>query len=190
MSAGSAIGLDPSLTGFGWAVIYRNNLERCGVWGERAPSGGAKREGQTARVCDLIGQLLELLREEIQVANDAGQDLPLVFIESIEVVPMRFMTVAAMGRVHGIADGVARALGLEVIEVPATDVKRLANLGRVRKVSKAEVRTAVELLYPTARDLLPEGERGDNASDAVAIAHVGLERLKFTSRLAPGWSGP
>lgn len=184
-----AIGLDPSLTGFGWAVIVGRTVERCGVWGYEAPGG---MEIQTARVIEIREQLIELLRSEIDYRPIRGPEAvsPVVFIESIVIIPNRFMTAMLAGRMHGLAEGVAGALGLKVVEVSASDVKRVANLGRVRKVAKAEVRRAVEQLYPSARELLPDGERGDNASDAIAVAHAGAERLRFASRLSPAWSGP
>ncbi len=179
-----SIGLDPSLTGFGWSVFQGNALVSCGVWRtERAAVEGKVADDNHLRFDFIATSLFELIASEIA----RGEQVQL-FVEQLALVFGRCPSgiAAAQGRARGLVDGIAASLTLPVIEVPSAKVKRLANVGKIRKVSKEEVRDAVFAIYPLAREILPSGKVGLNASDSIAIGHVGMAMLRDKDRLQAG----
>lgn len=185
-----AIGLDPSLTGFGWAVIKGHTLTRCGVWQteRNVRPGGTITDDNGTRFDFLANSLVELIEAE-SIERDLADVV--LFVEGLPVFGDRYTTAIIQGRCLGVVNGVRAALRLKLYEVPPPDVKRVVPTLERRKVSKQEVQDAVCELYANARELLPTGKIGLNASDAIAVAHAGAARLKFKSQLkannGSGW---
>lgn len=180
-----AIGLDPSLTGFGYAVLLERAVLKCGVW--RTEKGAGKVADDDALRFDFIaGQLAELAEGLI---NEWDGDV-VAFVEEIALpfgrAPAK--TAVAQGRARGIVDGIAAATGLQVHEVPSHRVKAIVPTFERRKVEKQEVADRVIELYPNALQLLPGGKVGLNASDAIAIAHQGRATYQFKASLRSGSS--
>jgi Holliday junction resolvasome RuvABC endonuclease subunit len=190
-----AVGLDPSVRGFGWAVIRDEVLERCGVWstekghakGLMVSDDNADRFGFISRcLVELVEQLRATEHRRAQTGNPSHEEPVTFFVEALGVFGDRFTTACAQGRCLGLIDGVAASLLVPLHTVQPSAIKRLANSGARRKVDKDEVRAAVERIYPNAAALIPAGKVGDNASDAVALAHVGAAEVRFRASLRPG----
>jgi Holliday junction resolvasome RuvABC endonuclease subunit len=177
-----AIGLDPSMTGFGWAVLLDHQLDACGVW----ETHKADRTGDTGlRARDLAQRLDELVEAQCLRAH-----VVVLCVEALGVFGNGHRTAMMQGRALGLVDMCVVHRGLKVIEVAPALVKRVANQGTRRVVDKAEVRHAIERLYPNAAELIPAGRIGENASDAIAIAHVGLTQLWRPIEPVPNYVGP
>lgn len=184
-----AIGLDPSMAAFGYSVIAGHAVWAAGVWTTAPNKRAGAKDDQGERFGFLASKLAELARTE----NTAFTDSEVVlFVEATTLQVQKSRWNASMlGRARGIVDGVAGALGLQVFEVDADQRKRVVPFAtRADKVSKAQIRTAVLELYPAAVTYLPDTVLGHNASDAVALAHVGSELWRFQRQLKSARSGP
>ncbi len=182
-----AIGLDPSLTGFGWSVLFERAVLACGVF--RTEKGEGKVADDNALRFDFIARgLVEVLDNQYAVGE------PVLFVEAVALPHGRApaKTALAQGRARGLVDGIAAARRLRLVEVPTHTVKAIVPTFKRRKVDKPEVRDRVLELYPAAASLLPGGAEGPdwtlNATDAIAIAHQGLELVKFHDSLRSGSS--
>lgn len=201
------LGLDPSLTAFGWSVFDtepRRTVTRAGVWetwADKAIVGAAA--DNKARFEYLCQQLWALTSE---VRPDR------IFVEGTVFVPgkMTAGSIHSLGRVRGFADVIGAALNIEIIELSPQTVKKGLGIVLVRPAkkrfgggfvlaedkgkaapamaSKQEVRDAVVALYPEAAELIPNGKVGENCSDAIAVAHVGLAQWDFKDKLRSGSS--
>lgn len=189
-----AIGLDPSMAAFGYSVIAGHAVWAAGVWTTAPNKRAGAKDDQGERFGFLAKSLAELARATLAHAEGtAFVDQGLVlFVEATTLQAQKSRWNASMlGRARGIVDGVAAARGLEVFEVDADQRKRVVPFAtRADKVSKAQIRTAVLELYPAALTYLPDTVLGHNASDAVALAHVGSELWRFQRQLKSARSGP
>ncbi len=176
-----AIGLDPSLTAWGWSVLYGHRLEFAGVWRTEKTKGPTVAADNEVRFGFLAQSLVSLL--EAHRNGDGASDDATIFVEGLPTFMDRFTTVQGQGRCRGIVDGVAAALKLRVIEVPPAEVKKIVMTFDRRKVEKTEVRDRVLELYPNAVHFVPSTKLGLNISDAIAIAHQGAKSLEFQSHL-------
>lgn len=165
-------GLDSSIAAYGFAVMEGRydgmpTPIEVGTW-KTKPDDDAKRFADTARRIDhLAEQLIDLFtRHKPAIA----------FVESLAIPRATSkVTVSIMGRVRGITEGVAKAAGVPLHEFTAQSVKRCATGSH--KAEKSEVAGRMLQLYPSLRGQSLD----DNATDAVAVAHLGAtsEQLRW-----------
>lgn len=184
------LGLDPSMTGFGYSVIdtestpvFRASLLGAGVW-ETWP------DRTTKSVTEDNAERFAYLSEQLWTKAMAVKP-ERVYVEGSVFIPgkMTAASIHALGRVRGFVDVVGAGLGVEVVELAPSTVKKGLVIIQKRGqglASKEEVREAVCRLYENAVDLIPKGKVGDNAADAIAVAHVGLTKQAFRDRLKSG----
>lgn len=183
------IGLDPSITGFGYAVLETEPtpfVPRAGVW-ETFP----QREDRNAGA-DNFERFLFLARSTWGLVQEHKPDR--IVVESTELpFGKSAWNASLLGRCRGLVDQLGVAAGVPVIELRAKAVKKSMGVVRPKKGededfdSKKEVRDRIFKLYPGVEKFVPLTKMGMNVSDAIAIAHVGMEQHKFTSRLRPAW---
>jgi Holliday junction resolvasome RuvABC endonuclease subunit len=166
------LGLDPSIAAYGYAVLCDGQLMELGTFHTRRDPTAKKLDDRAERVEVLGRNLLDLI--DRWGANEA-------FVESLAFVPGRTSgpATSVLGRVRGLTEGICLARGVRLREF-RPDVVKAAVTGR-RNASKAEVAEAMARLYLSA------GEPGvdENATDALAVAHVGASRNNFSGRLQP-----
>lgn len=171
MSARTWIGLDPSLAAFGWAVMRHEvggqpYAVAIGTWRTKIDGDVKKLENRARRVRELIVSMRDLVVEYRPTE---------AYVESAALVHGRqnFHSISAAGRVRGIVDTCGVLLGFEVAEVQPHVLKK-AITGRA-DASKEEVASMVGQLYygPSGRFW---GKKELDATDALAVAHVGAYR--------------
>jgi crossover junction endodeoxyribonuclease RuvC len=167
MSARTWLGLDPSIQAFGWAVMRREPggqpfVRDLGTWHTRIDDGEGKMADRARRVRELTQKLVELLTEH------RPQE---AYVESL-ALGMRTGrgTVQTLGRVRGIVEGVCFCHNVELAEV-RPDVVKQAVTGR-RDATKEQVARTLAGAYATPLVLNAD----TNATDALAVAHVGAYR--------------
>lgn len=159
------IGFDSSIAAFGYAVMCREPggqpiVRQLGVWKTKIDHSAGKLDDRARRVGDLCDRLIELV--------DAEQPTE-VYVEDLALgMKTSRATVQTMGRVRGIVEGICRVRHIELAAVRPHILKQ-ACTGRT-DASKEHVREVVSRIYGIApgTDL--------NATDAVAVAHVGAHR--------------
>lgn len=159
------LGLDTSISAFGFAVMGFNVyaapfLIRGGVWLTKVDHDAGKLDDRARRVADLGDRLLELIDAE-KPCEAYVEDLALGMKTGRG-------TAQTLGRMRGLVEGICRARGIELAAV-RPDVLKRACTGR-RDASKEQVREVMSRLYK----ILPGADL--NATDAVAVAHVGARR--------------
>lgn len=160
------LGLDTSISAFGFAVMVVNIygrpiLVRGGVWLTKIDHAEGKLNDRARRVADLGDMLLKLIEEEKPTA---------AYVEDLALgMKTSRGTAQTMGRVRGLVEGICRARRIELAAV-RPDILKRACTGR-RDASKERVREVVSRLYGIA----PGADL--NATDAVAVAHVGAHRF-------------
>lgn len=167
MSGRTWVGLDPSIAAFGYAVLHsaggsRFDVLAVGTWKTKPDADEGKRDDRARRVLSIGRELKALL----------GEHRPsLVAIES-PVLGMKDgkVSVHIAGRVRGLVEGLCVAGELELVEYTAQAVKK-ATAGR-HNASKEEVAAAVRRFYPSHATW----NLDNNATDALAVAHVGASR--------------
>ncbi len=123
-----AIGLDPSLTGFGWSVLFERAVLACGVF--RTEKGEGKVADDNALRFDFIARgLVEVLDNQYAVGE------PVLFVEAVALPHGRApaKTALAQGRARGLVDGIAAARRLRLVEVPTHTVKAIVPTFKRRK---------------------------------------------------------
>lgn len=184
------IGLDPSLTGFGWAVLEHpdtvdgnrapKRILRAGVWETEPDHTGKTKAADNGQRLTWIAERLWTVLEETKPNR--------IFVEGT-IIPLgktRWTTISLLGRCRGLIDMAGIVARVGVTEMSPQSLK--SGLGILTKevkgmASKEEVRARVVKLYPEAEALIPNGKVGENASDAIAAAHVGLIAQEFKERL-------
>lgn len=168
MSAHTWIGLDPALTAFGWVVMHRElggqpTVVNIGTWRTKADARAGKLEDRAARVRELGLRLLTLI-------DSYGPDS--AYVESLAYVPGKTSgpATSVLGRVRGLIEGICFARDVEIAEV-RPDIVKQAVTGR-RDASKEQVARILARAYPYAGVL----DADSNATDALAVAHVGAHR--------------
>lgn len=173
MTTGSiAIGFDPSLTHFGFAVAHLGpevHFIEVGVW-TTAPAGDrTKTEGYARRCEGLARSLFGLVERFGRPALLACEGTAIPFGRT------SMQTVAALGRVRGLVDGLAASQSLRVREFAPAHLKRV--LTGDQKASKDAVRAVVEAAYPELCTLWPSKQSDiEHAADAAAALHAALTK--------------
>ncbi len=158
------LGLDPSIAAFGWALLdTESGLVALGSWRTKVDAKAGKFEDR-ARRAEAIGRQLIALISNFRPSS-ASIEAPVLMPNDGK------MSVHASARVRGVAEGVCLALGLPLTEVSPQDVKR-AIAGEPGASKEAVARRLFHLYGRDTRI----GDADDNATDALAVAHVGLAR--------------
>jgi len=166
------VGLDPSLSAFGYAVLYQHvgGVPTCidvGTWKTKIESTDGKFADRARRVRELGMQLVALLEEHDPVEA--------VYIEGLALgMKTSHGTVQTLGRVRGLVEGICLVRGLEIAEVAPATLKHVVT-GR-RNASKDEVARVVLGRYGAGYKAGMINALDDNATDALAVAHVGAYR--------------
>lgn len=168
MSRRRWVGFDPALSAFGFAVMNQEvggqpTVLEMGTWRTRADDRAGKLEDRSRRFGELVVAIEKLLGT--YTPNEA-------YIESPAMVPGKtsYHAIAAAARSRGIVEALCYVRGVELAEV-RPDIVKQAVTGR-RDASKDGVFLVLKRLYR-----LSHGESVDlNASDALAVAHVGAHR--------------
>lgn len=167
------LGLDPSLSAFGWAVCESESqtpgVVDIGVWRTKIEEDEGKLEGRARRIYALGLQLIELIdRHKPRRA----------FIESLVFLGpdasgksrQSKTGVSASSRVRGMVEGICLARGLELHECRPHSV-RLAIVGR-KNATKEDMAQRLRQLFPIPCVL----KAGLDATDALAVAVYGDTR--------------
>ena len=161
------LGLDPSISNFGYAVMRREIggqpfVQSLGTWKTRIDDSAGKLEDRARRVRELGTKLLELVTE--YGVQDA-------YVESLALGMKTGMgTVQTLGRIRGLVEGICMSRGISLAEV-RPDVLKQAVTGR-RDSSKEQVARVLARAYPMPMVF----DADTNATDALAVAHVGAHR--------------
>lgn len=198
MSALTWLGLDPSLTEFGWAVFRdpdsptQSALVDAGVWQtardakfKKQPGRKTKVPGVTKDTNGRVRQLGELLDDLVQKYHPV-----ILFTEGLALPFQRgpggklnssVITISTLGRIRGVIDGISIARGTPVIDFAAQTLKRhfTGKAGNDDGGGKEEVAKRMLQLYPSLRVLLPAGKVHENVTDAAAVAHMGGESAEI-----------
>jgi Holliday junction resolvasome RuvABC endonuclease subunit len=173
MSADYAIGFDPSLTHFGYAIAHYDapgvpvHFIETGVWTTAPTRSEAKTAGYARRCEGLARSLFDLVARFGRPALVACEGTAIPFGRT------SMQTVAALGRVRGLVDAFAAAQALTVVEFQPAHLKRL--LTGDQKASKATIRAVVETAYPELERLWPARQSDiEHAADAAAALHAAL----------------
>lgn len=164
MSTVTWLGLDTALSAFGFAAMYQPpggapTVSELGVW-KTAPDRRApgKFADHARRIDELAEQLLDLV-DRVQPA--------VAFVESLAFVPRSgFLSSSSLGRVRGLVDGICRARSVPLHEYGPQVIKR--GICGAPDAEKRQVAATLRRLYPLVR-----GELDENATDALAVAHLG-----------------
>lgn len=160
-------GFDPSIAAFGYAVMRKEIggqpvLQTLGTWRTKIDPDAGKLEDRARRGRELAKRIVDLL-------NEWGvQDC---YIES-PVLGMRDGKIAVhtAGRVRGIVEGLCFSRGLMLAEV-RPEILKQAVTGR-KDASKEQVARVLMRAYPFPMVF----DSDTNATDALAVAHVGAHR--------------
>jgi crossover junction endodeoxyribonuclease RuvC len=156
-----AIGIDPGLAATGYAVI--GTLDR---GGELSAWGALKTSSQQALPCRLqtIYQAVQALLQEWRPA--------LMVIEDVYVLDRFPKAAIQLGEVRGVIYLAAQNSQVDIMKVRPTEVKTcLTGNGRA---GKQQVQRAVQRMIGLKTMIKP-----DHASDAAALALVGLSRKGY-----------
>lgn len=170
------VGLDPSITAFGYAVMYQfvggqPCVQQLGTWKTSIDDSAKKLDDRARRVREL-GVKLVALFDEVILINAGNANLPEVYTESLALgMKTSCSTAQTLGRVRGLLEGICIVRGLELAEV-RPEILKQAVTGR-KDASKEEVARIVRRAYPNA--VLAHMDL--NATDALAVAHVGAYRF-------------
>lgn len=167
------LGLDPSLSAFGWAVCESETqtpgVVDIGVWRTKIDGDEGKLEGRARRIYQLGQQLIDLV--DLHRPRRA-------FIESLVFLGpdasgrsrQSKSGVSASSRVRGMVEGICLAKGLELHECRPHSV-RLAIVGQ-KKASKEDMARRLRQLFPVPCVM----NAGLDATDALAVAVYGDTR--------------
>lgn len=165
------VGLDPAIGAFGFAIMHRELggqpfVAEMGTWRTRPDPKAGKLEDRARRVKQLIGQLVDLF--DRWSPHEA-------YIESAANVhgQQSYHSIAAAGRMRGVVEGLCFVRGIELAEI-RPDIVKQAVTGR-RDAGKDQVASMVgQLYYGSAGRIWCK--RDLDATDALAVAHVGAHR--------------
>lgn len=162
------LGLDSSLTAFGYAVLgNEGQLFEMGSWKTKPQKTKTKTADHARRFAFLGTELLRLIDrcEPVLFAGIEG----LAYVRGTGVLAS-----SAMGRVRGMADGILLAKGIETWELQPQHLRY--RITGERKSEKSDVERIMRVRHPGA-----EGD--DNAFDALAVATLGYEDLRAAGRI-------
>lgn len=182
MIPGPVVGIDPSLTAAGIAVIKHPDI---------APTPNApivRVVGESGIRDATVEQRARRIRAQLQRVLGAIPGRPLPALVVVEALPRAIPNEAAasMYLERGalfwwLIDALTRR-GVPVAEVGVTTLKLWATGSG--KATKADVHDAMLAMWPTCADQLrgPRGGINDNASDSLGLASIGAQKL--------GWFPP
>lgn len=181
------IGLDSSLTAFGFCVMRANEghpfglgltpqepiagapspwLLEVGVWKTKRDQNAKTKASDTLRRVD---QLAGHLKSLVSAFHPS-----VVFVEGMIFLPRGGIVVAAqLGRVRGMVDGVCAAMNVPLREFDPKRVKHAIAGGK--GASKEQVAAIMRRQFHQLEAL------DDNATDAAAVAWVGAHSTPFDS---------
>lgn len=156
------VGIDPGLQRTGYAVLHTvadhpsaaPALHEAGVFRFKPARSVAE------RLVELEADLAALL---------ARSEAAIVCVEKLYAHYNHPTTAIVMGHARGVILLVAQRMGLRLIELPATEVKR--SVTGNGHASKQQVQSTVQALLA-----LPEPPSPTDVSDAIAIALCGIQR--------------
>jgi Holliday junction resolvasome RuvABC endonuclease subunit len=177
------VGLDSSISAFGWAVLRSTPYARpevvdLGIW---RTTSDARAQRKTD---DLDRRLDELARELLElIATVKPAEL---YLEGLARGQNDgWLSVSALGQVRGLVLGIGRSHGFKVTSFRPSDARRWVT-GQ-QKSTKLDAARALERLYPgtLARIGNPTSESSValGATDALAIAHLGDTRGRVAGRI-------
>lgn len=156
-----ALGIDPGLAATGFAVL--GTLPRGGElcrWGVVRTSS---RTPASARLEKIYTGVRELMEQWHPI---------LLVVEDVYVLDRFPRAAIQLGEVRGVIALAAHHCGIELLQLPPTEVKRsLTGNGRARK---DQVGRALQAVLGVAEPITP-----DHAADAGALALVGLSRKGY-----------
>lgn len=167
MSGRTWIGLDPSISAFGYAVMRQELggqpfVLDIGTWKTRIDDRAGKLEDRARRVRELGAKLKALLYDRQPSA---------VYVESLALgMKTGRGTVQTLGRIRGLVEGLCIGFSFELSEVRPEVLKEV--VAGQKSASKEQVARVVMRLYPEPKVF----EADTNATDALAVAHVGAYR--------------
>lgn len=186
----SWLGLDPSLTHFGWSAFRDPDtstqcaLVDAGLWVTerdekfRVKKGQKKPTGITADTNNRVRHLGELLDDLVRKHKPV-----IIFTEGLALPweKTSAITLSTLGRMRGIIDGLSIAHHVPVVDYSAQRVKAhfTGSTKNEEGGGKAEVARRVLQLYPSLRILLPEGKAHENVTDAAAVGHMGSSSMEI-----------
>lgn len=173
MSADLAMGFDPSLTHFGWAVAEVTpgalRFVDCGVFVTKpSDDDDTKTQGYARRCEALARQLFGLVEQWGRPGLLACEAVALPFGRT------SMQTVSALGRVRGLVDALAASQALTVVEFQPAHLKRLVTGDK--SASKEAVARAVVTAHPELAHHFAQlrGAHVEHAADAAAALHAAL----------------
>lgn len=164
------IGLDPGVRAGGWAVA------ELGPVGPVFTAVGVERTKPSAKRRHLrkLDDLGDRMRHHAGRLHELwNRYRPVAICVEGAALPAgrcRPSVVAGLGRARGLVDMAAEVFKVPVIELTPQEVKR--GCAGTDSASKADVRTALESLYPELRDMWPpQSTLVEHAADAVGVLH-------------------
>jgi Holliday junction resolvasome RuvABC endonuclease subunit len=176
MNARTWIGIDPSIAALGFAVLRRLDPSAQPVLIEIGTLV-TKLDKYEEKLADRARRIAELGRGLMAVL-DRHPDLDAAYIESL-VLNGRDgrVSVQTLGRVRGLVEGLCLARGLELSEVEPKVLKMA--VAQRKDASKEDVARVVRRFYRTT-------ETNNNATDSLAVAHVGAYRFGHGVTISSG----
>lgn len=177
------LGLDSSLTAFGWAVLEleRNRLHPLGYSESRFVDAGLieteKDDGAENKSVDRTRRVQEIGLAVDQVL--ARYEPALAAVEGLALIPrMSPIVISSLARVRGVVEGLCLARRVRLIEVAPQTLKKFVT-GDLHAPKEAVVEWARRAFYTSSAllDAVPASKR-DNLADAVACASWGERRLR------------
>lgn len=167
------LGLDPSLSAFGWAVCESQTrtpgVVDVGIWRTKIDEDEGKLADRARRIADLGRRLIALI-DQVQPRRAFIESLVFLGPDAAGKQRQSKSGVSASSRVRGLVEGICLARGLELIECRPHDVRR-AITGQAR-ASKTDMATRLRQLFPVPCVL----NAGLDATDALAVAVYGDTR--------------
>lgn len=159
MTSFTAVGVDPGLADTGIAVIeVIDRKGRVRTW-----------ETISTKSKDPIPRRLEVIYNGV-INIFSTWNATVLIVEDVFFLPKFPKAAMQLGAVHGILNLAASLQNIEVVEVKVTEVKKaLTGNGRA---TKDQVERSVRRMCGIKEAIKP-----DHASDALALAVVGLSRL-------------
>lgn len=173
MTPGIYLGLDPSLSHFGFAVAQVSPLPwqdvhfvECGVWATKPDRDDRTATAGYARRLEYLARnLWDLVERYGRPVVLACEGLAMPFGKT------SMQTVSALGRVRGLVDALAASQRLTVHEYQPAHLKRLVT--GAKEATKDDVRRVVEAAHPELKSLWPKrGSDVEHCADAASAIHA------------------
>lgn len=164
------LGFDPGVRAFGWAAAELGAAGPVFVaMGVERTKPSAKKHG--LRKLDDMGQRMRHHAARLHELHDRYR--PLAFCIEGAAFPVgrsRPSVIAGLGRVRGLVDMASELFRVPTLELTPQETKR--GCAGADNASKADMRTALEALYPEISSMLPtQRTLVEHAVDAVGVLH-------------------